>query len=317
MKKQERNNRRKKSDEFSSLNDALGSFDIEPPKIYREDSRKQATRNKPKTKANQRKSLPQSNEQKHKLNKKKRKRTKDIYRFLSILALVIAIAAVIITLSLTVFFKIDTIKIDGNAKYSEEQIIDALTIEKEQNLFLADTEKAKANLEKELPYIFDANIKRKLPSEIDITITETPKIYSIKNSDKTYILLDERLKVLELKAAEKPKGSISIANADIKSAKQGEKLELKDEKVFENLIEITTAVNKLKLDEITAVSVVDINTNSIIYKGRLTIKLGSIDNLENKVYAALTAIEKLNESDPNVAGTITATNDKQIYFTEE
>lgn len=310
MKKQNKNKNNRQND-FSSLNSELGSFDLEPPKHYRDDGKKQ-----PQKRSNAKKGS-QTNQQKRNAQKKKRKRSKIFYRVLSITAIVLAILAVIITLSLTVFFKIEKINIKGNIKYSEEQIVDNLPIEKEKNLFMVDIDEAELTLEKELPYIFKAEIKRKLPNEIVVSITETPKVYSIKKKDKTYILLDENLKVLEAEAKEKPKGSIAIANSTVKSVDVGKQIKLDDEKVLNNLLKLTDIINSLKLDEITAISVIDVNTSSMIYDGRITIKLGSIDNLENKVYSALTAIDRLNETNPNEEGIITATNDKQIYFTEK
>lgn len=310
MKKQESNNKNKSKNDFSSLNSELGSFDLEPPKRYREETKKPVQRKSGK------KNNPPSSKETRIAQKKKRKRKKLIYKALSVIAVVIAIVAVITTLSLTVFFKIEKITVTGNVKYSEEQIIQVLPIKQDKNLFLSNTEEAKATLEEALPYVFNAEIKRKLPDQIIINITETPKYYSIKQA-KSYILLDENLKVLELEAKEKPEGCVAIAKANVKSAVVGKQIVLDDEKVLDNLIKLTDAINRLKLDEITAISAVDVNTNSMIYEGRITIKLGTIDKLDDKLYSALTAIDTLNKSDPNEEGIITATNDKQIYFTEK
>lgn len=297
--------------DYSSLNSELGIFDLEPPKNYREDVR---NNNQPKKKG----AKPQPTQQnKRKVQKKKRKRSKIFYKAVSIIAMVLAIVAVIVTLSLTVFFKIEKINIAGNEKYTNAEIVEALPIEVGKNLFLSNTENAKQNLEKQLPYVFNAEIKRKLPSTIVVKITETPKVYAIKNLDKTYVLLDENLKVLEKNALKKPKKSIVINDVSVKSAVVGTQVELNGKKTVENLFALTDIVSKLDLKEVTAVSSVDINTNSLTYDKRIVIKLGDVSNLENKIYSALTAIDKLNESDPNATGTIVATNDKQIYFTEE
>jgi hypothetical protein len=55
----------------------------------------------------------------------------------------------------------------------------------------------------------------------------------------------------------------------------------------------------------------------MVYDGRITYKFGTTENLENKIYSALTATEKLNESNPNAKGEMTVTDVKQIYFTEK
>lgn len=312
MKKKTKLTPKQNNSEFSTLNSELGKFDLEPPKHYREETKKRAEKEQQKKKPNQK--TPQD---KRNAQKKKRKRSKLFYKIVSIVAMVLAIVVVIVTLSLTVFFKIDKINIDGNEKYTRSDIIDVLPIETGKNLFISNTDNAKQTLETELPYIYNAEIKRKLPSTIVINISETPKVYAVKNSDKTYTLLDQNMKVLDKKAEKKPKGSVLIKDAKISSAKLGKIAKFKGNKTLNNLLEMTALIEKLKLDEITAISSVDVNTNSMVYDGRITIKVGSIDNLENKVYSALTAINKLTESDPNATGTMVATNVKQVSFTEE
>lgn len=302
----------KKSD-FSSLNSELGTFDLEPPKHYREESKKVSKpSNEPK-----KKNAPKTQQEKREEQKKKRKRNKVLYKALSIAAIVLAIVCVIVTLSLTVFFKIDKIDIQGNEKYTRAEIIDVLPIETGKNLFASNTENAKEELEKELPYIFNADIKRKFPSTIVINITETPKVYAIKNSDKTFFLFDQNLKVIEKNANKKPKNTIIVKDVTVSKATVGNKAKFKGKKTNSDLLAMTKLINDLKLDEITAISSVDVNTNYLMYDGRIKIKVGTVENLENKVYSALTAIDKLNESDPNATGTIVATTGKQIYFTEE
>ena len=76
-------------------------------------------------------------------------------------------------------------------------------------------------------------------------------------------------------------------------------------------------VNDLKLKKITAIYSESLVSNYIVYDNRITIKLGETNGIKDKIFTALTAIEKLNDSNPDAEGTLTATNDKQIYFTEK
>lgn len=299
----------KPENDFSSLNNELGKFDLEPPKHYREETRKQAQKEE---KAN--KKAPQN---KRVVQKKKRKRSKLFKKVVSIIAMVLAIIAVIVTLSLTVFFKIDKINIDGNEKYTRSEIMDVLPIEIGRNLFVSNTDNAKHELEKRLPYIYKADIKRKFPSTIVINITETPKVYAVQNEDNTFLVLDQNLKVLENNASEKPESCVIVESVVPVNTTVGNIADFEGNKTQGDLLQMTALIEKLKLDEITAISSLDVNTNTLTYDGRITIKVGSTDDIENKVYSALTAINKLSESDPNASGTIVATNVKQIYFTEE
>lgn len=73
----------------------------------------------------------------------------------------------------------------------------------------------------------------------------------------------------------------------------------------------------LKLKKITAVYSESLVSNYVVYDNRITIKIGETNGIQDKIFTALTAIEKLNDSNPGAEGTLTATNSKQIYFTEK
>lgn len=325
--KTDRKNEREVNETYS-LDSQLGSIGLEPPKIYnRNNNQKEITDNTVKNNnANKTKkqvakkyqqSKPLTPQQKRELQNQKRKKNKLKRKIIFYFILTISIAAVIIVLSLTVLFKIDTVKISGNNKYSQKEIAAVLPIQKEQNLFLADTSSAAKKLEENLPYIYSVEIKRKLPSTIQVNVTEVKTVYSIKNQDKSYTILDDNLKVLEAKAQKKAKGAIEIKKAALKTAKEGYEAEFTDKNLKKNLLVLLDAIKRLKLEKTSAVYSNDINNNFIVYDKRITFKLGSLDDIDNKIYSALTATEKLDESNPNVEGTLTVTDGKQVYFTEE
>lgn len=330
MKKQ--NEGKFNNSDFKPLNDELGSFNLEPPKIYRKEQEKRLTYNqenrrskntdtkkksslkgkKRRTPAKQGKTA----QQKRKEENQKRKKKILARKILFSVCVILLVFAVLAVLSLTVFFKIDTITITGNSKYTTQQIESVLPIEKNKNLFLSDTSSAKEELETALPYIYNAEIERKLPSTITVKITETDNIYAIKNKDKTYLLLDKDLKVLETSVTKKPKNAIDIKKATVTNPVAGSRAEFNDEQMSQDLLSLTESISKLDLSETTSIYSDDINNNFIVYDNRIVFKLGSCDDLENKLYSALAAVEKLNETNPQAEGEMTVTGDKQIYFTE-
>ena len=149
-KKLKRNRSVASDSEFSTLNDSLGSFGLEPPKRRNRqldsevhgESRQRGPRShneKPKTRNEIRAE-----------EDKKRKTAKLRRRILSYVLLIIAIVAVIVVLSLTVLFSINTITIKGNEKYNNQEITAVLPIEKGKNLFACDTKGAAKKLEENL-----------------------------------------------------------------------------------------------------------------------------------------------------------------------
>ena len=303
-------------DGMDNLDDALGAFGLAPPKHYRDEDTPPEEKKQPQRRRTAPDKKPATRQERVKTQNKKRKRNKLKRRIIAGFMLTVGIVAVIAVLCLTVLFKIQSIEIVGNERYAQEEILAVLPISEQDNLFASDVKGAAEKLESTLPYIYSVELKRKLPDKLVVTVQETPKVYAILTEEETYTLIDDGFKVLETGVAEQPEGAVVITNAAINAAVPGQTIELSDEKITENLKELAAAINRLQLDEITGISSIDINNNFMVYDNRITYKLGPIDNLDNKIYAALTATEKLNESNPQVSGTMTVTGDKQIYFTE-
>lgn len=298
MKKRERKTEKEKP---KNLNSSLGPVNIEPPKIYREDQRNKQNLNRA--------------ELRHKQNKK-RKLKNSVRNALIMIAFLIVLISVGVVLSLTTFFKIETINVTGSGIYSTEEIIDNCGINKGENLFLIDKENCKAKLEKNLPYVYDVKIKKQLSSTVNIEITDAKAEYSIQKEDKTFILLDDNFKVLDNAATENVDGTINIINSEITNSENGSKIVFKDENISDCLSKMSAVIKDINMTEATAISSSSINTNYIVYEGRITFSLGNCDNLENKVYKGLASCDKLNKSKPNAKGTLDLSSDKQIYFTE-
>lgn len=296
-----------------SYDTSLNDLGLEPPKIYREAQQRKLSENGGSAARRSSNHLTRNQRRAQETKKrKKRNRMRKAFIWIGVLLFVAALGTV---LSLTVFFPINSINVAGNKIYSAEEILTACTIDKGENLFMSDTAKAKQTIEEVLPYIYNAEIRRKLPNTIEINVTEAKASYSIRNKDKTYILLDDRFKVLET-AAEKA-GGVRISKADIKSAVPGHKIEFSDKNTGACLEQLAAVVKTNEFTEITSIYSNNLSDNYVIYDGRIKFKLGNCDDLENKIYRGLAACEQLNESSPNVKGTMTITSDKSVYFTEE
>ena len=295
----------------------LDAYGLEPPKIYSKNQRLPEEKKPVKQPKKNKQQPPKTIQQQRTQQNKKRKQKKIARKAILSGVLVLCVAAVIFVLSITVLFRTQTITIKGNEIYSTKEISAVLPSQKNKNMFLTDTKAAEEKLEENLPYIYDAQIKRKLPSTMLVNIIETPQIYAIKNQQKTYTMLDDNFKVIEANAAKKPNKAVVIKKAALVTAVPGREAEFTNKKVKESLSELIEGAKKVKLEKMTEIYSVDINNNYIVYDSRITIKLGSTDNLENKLYSALAAIEKLDDQNPQAKGELTVGTGKQIYFTEK
>lgn len=324
MKKSSKNNQKENIDAMKPLNDELGFFGLEPPKVYREDQAKSSYRkteqrqSSDKKRKSQRKSAPaQSREQNVNQVKKKRKLKKKFRVAFTAVGLVLLIAIIVLVLSLTVLFKIETVTVNGAKKYNSQQIISVLPIEKGKNLFLIDKKGAASKVEENLPYVYNLEITRKLPSTVIVKITEPGFVYYVKNSNDTYIYFDDNFKILEADVKSAPKKGIEVKKIAFENVVPGKTATITNKDLIPDIEELMQCVADLQLKKITAVYSDSLVSNYIVYDNRITVKLGETKDIKDKVFTALAAIEKLNESNPGAEGTLTATNSKQIYFTEK
>lgn len=294
------------------MNNKDYDFNLEPPKIYNESS---SGENKRRKASKQNKNVS-TNEKRRRQNKKRRLKN-SVRKTLITIGLLLTLLAVGVVLSLTVFFKIETLNITGSGMYSTEEITAYCTIDEGDNLFLINKEKCAENLEQKLPYIYDVDIKRELPSTLIINITEATAAYRIKNNDESYTLLDDRFKVLDNASKESEDGIIEIQNSAVISNENGFVIGFENEESANGLAQLSEIIKKLNITEATAISSDGKNNNYIVYENRIILNLGNFDNLENKVYRGIAGCEKLNESDPNAKGTMDLSTGKQFYFTPE
>lgn len=305
MKKKEKPKKR-----IPDNNTNLVDLGLEPPKVYRDSQKKIVSSD-----TRQRKKKQLSRNEKRQKDTKRRKKRNKLRKFFIWLSVAIVIAAVGVVLSLTAFFGIENITVSGNSRYTEEEILNQCLINTGENLFLADTKSASEMLELNLPYIYTAEIKRKLPSTIELVITEAEPSYYIQNKDKTFILLDDNFKVLET-GAEKGSG-IAVKKAKVTAASAGRQIEFENQDTGECLKKLSQAVRDNYIDEITAIYSNNISDNYVVYDNRIEFKLGTCDDLEHKIYQGLASCKQLNESNPNAKGVMTINGGKQIYFTEK
>ena len=102
-----------------------------------------------------------------------RTRRRNRGRFGPLFKLLCAVAVVVaLTVGATVFFRVETVSVTGNQRYTEEEIVAASGIQLGDNLYSLNKVRIDRNLRTALPYIGELTINRALPSTIVITVTE-------------------------------------------------------------------------------------------------------------------------------------------------
>ena len=225
--------------------------------------------------------------------KKNRRREKKKYAFYTML--VVFFVLLITILSLTVFFNINDIAVTGNEHYSAETIIKVSGLTEGQNLFRLNKFKIIEGMYKQLPYASKISIDRHLPVGIEIIIEECkPFLYVETNG--TYCILDENLKVLE-NTDTAPENLPLVMGITPLETTPGSVLTDADE-ISSRLATLTSALKEHIGDncvnEINAATAFEM---SFTYQDRIKINVGTVENIDTKLKLTNYVIEENNSKE--------------------
>ena len=126
--------------------------------------------------------------------RRRRRRTgRQALHYLLILAVATAIMA---ALSLTVFFKIETVEVTGLTKYAAEEVIQASGVQVGQNLFRVSEKKVNGLLTQQFPYIQEVTLKRSYPARLTLEVTQAQPLGAALTA-AGYVLIGNNGRILE------------------------------------------------------------------------------------------------------------------------
>lgn len=133
---------------------------------------------------------------KRKVNKRKKRKIVALWLFLFITV------ALLCTLSLTVFFPVDTVTATGSSIYSAEEIVNASGIALGENLLRISEKNVLSALQSKLPFIDSVKISKQLPSGVKLIVSDAKELY-VFCIDGVYFTADDQRRVLK-NYSEKP-----------------------------------------------------------------------------------------------------------------
>ena len=116
-------------------------------------------------------------------SRRRRGRLGFLYKLLTMMVICVAIV-----LALTLFFKVDTIAVTGEEQYSSDQILEASGVKQGENLFLLNKYEIANQIVRQLPYIEEVRINRRLPDTLLIDVTECSTVFSIRQDGTTWLV---------------------------------------------------------------------------------------------------------------------------------
>ncbi len=270
--------------------------------------------------------LKKMSPQKREAYLKKKKQVERNRKILKCFICVILVSVVMLILSLTVLFKVDTIKIQGDCKYEDSQIINASGENKGSNLILCNKDKMSDGIKKNLPYVSNVTVEKKFPSTLIINITSTKPFMSLETMNGN-ALIDNKGKVLEFVKKESiPKGVAKLETDASLTATVGENLfdlNLKSDaadkqKSRAQMVQsVVKAINDSGIKDITQIRVESSAEIYVVYQNRLTLNLGSANDLTYKLKSAVEIIKKENKIDPDGNAEIFLSDPGNAYVSPE
>lgn len=179
-------------------------------------------------------------------------------------------------------FSIEKITILGNKEFMYNDISKLSGIAAGQNILKLDKELTRNRIESN-PYIEVMSISRSFPYEVIITVREREAIAFIEYLTSN-ILFDEEGVALEVSESNEVYGYIKATGLNIQGFVLGEELLVEDVYRLDSLKRVLSEVKTQNLkDDISEISVRDVNDIRMISDGGLSIRLGQAVEVDKKL----------------------------------
>lgn len=227
----------------------------------------------------------------------------------------IAVCAVLV-FSLSVFFHVSEIEVEGNAVYSADEIISASEVEVGDNLVFLNRFAAVSRIYSKLSYIEEVNIRRELPSKVVIEVMESTSVAYI-TLDGQHWVMDKNGKLLGTATNDETLGLIQITGITLVEPLMG--LEARvgegDEGKLDYACEILSEILSRGLQgHILSLDMSDVMDAQLSYLGRFDVHLGPQENTSHKFGMLLSAVSKMSDGD---SGKLDLSIDDRAHYTPD
>ena len=249
---------------------------------------------------------------KRKMTRAAIKRRRMIQRLVA-LGTLLAVIAAGVYLTMTMLFRIGTIQVqtaDGTAVqeaagYTSDQILQALGVQLEENIFSFDPAAKQAALEKQFPLLESIQVVREYPNTVVIKVTEAVPVYAMQTKSG-WLTLSDNFKILACDSAQ-PTGLKTLYGGEPVSVQPGDQLDFELPQTADSaasdasgasseaqepqedgrLAALTELQAKLEeygmLDDVTRIEFADTDQMAFLYQDRISVLLGTLNDLDYKL----------------------------------
>ena len=251
---------------------------------------------------------------KRKMTRAAIKRRRMMRRLMAFLTLAAVIAAGVY-LTVTMLFKIGTIQVqtaDGTVVqeaggYSSDQILQALGVQPEENIFSFSPAEKEKTLEKQFPLLESIRVVRDYPNTVVVQVTEAVPVYAMQTKSG-WLTLSDQFKILASESAQ-PEGLKTLYGGEPVSAEPGDQLtfaaaqeaasgdsaasgaassaaseEAAADDRLDALNELQTKLEEYgMLEDVTRIEFADTDQMAFLYQDRVSVLLGTLNDLDYKL----------------------------------
>ncbi len=244
------------------------------------------------------KDVVKTNPNKNTTKRRRRRRNLSLYYLL----MFVFVAAVLFILSRTVLFNIEEYVVSGNSLYSAEQILTAGNLKVGKNMYNLDLDATEQTIKKNLIYIEEVTLRRKLPDLLYVDVTEATAFACCEYEGNRYCVISRGGRYLETEQAYKRDGLMLITGLDLTGVALGEGMDSHDDDKLAIVFDLFEAIDKTCPDKITYIDITDRTNIKMGYDGRIDIVFGSSLDYDYKLRYITAIIE--DNLDPNASGKI-------------
>lgn len=242
----------------------------------------------------------------------KRRRKLKMPGFFTRVFIVVGITIAVIAFSLSNFFTVDTIDVQGNKYFTDEEISNMAHASTGRNIIYKLNKGSMRKYLEKNPYIEEARVYRKLPSTIVINVKERMQIAALTYGDK-FLIIDNKGTLLRITKT-KPKLTI-VTGFKVKKVKLGEAVEVSNSDLFKELLSLLKSMEEGDV-YFTKINITEMFITANVYDS-LVVRSKYKDLKENidkgRLHKVLDELFKRNIK----RGTITISSDGYASFTPE
>jgi len=246
-------------------------------------------------------------------NKNKSKKNKIGLKIFKWTSLLVLIVATIVIFMMSSVFNIKEIVVSDNKKISSQETINLSGLTIGTNMFKTSNSSIR-NAIKTNPYIENVKIKRSISGTVKLEIEERVPTYMLKFAN-AYVYINNQGYMLEITETPLELPIITGFVTPAESIKEGNRLVVEDLKKLEDVIKIIeSSKNNSLANMITEVNIAN-SSNYILTIAResKTVQFGDMKNVNVK----LLKIEALIEQEKGIAGEIYFQDSEKTVFKEE